>query len=104
MPHGTTRDVVQRQRFLVVAQPIRRRTTESPQRGVDTGDYRRQRLIANRQDDAEATPRQPGAPQPCFAIFDQGPIRVIPLEPQPWFRQPRSKSTSVASRVVRLGL
>src|SRR5438105_2302774 len=99
--HGNARDVIQRKRFLVVAQTIGWYTAKSTQRGIDACNDRRQRLIANRQHHAKAAPRQPSTPQPGAPLLHQWPVGVIPLEPQPWFRQPWPKPSTMPVSIHR---
>jgi hypothetical protein len=75
--------------LLVIRQAIGRHTTEGPQGGVDTGDHRRQGLVADRYHHPKAGPRQPGAEQAGAHTIDDGPVAVVPLEPQPRLHHPR---------------
>ena len=77
-------DMIDRDRLLVVGQPVRRRPTEGAHRPVQTADHRRQGPVPRRDHDPEPRPRQPRAEQvrrPARRSSGPGPSPTAPTCP-----------------------
>nr|SBO96660.1 hypothetical protein BN4615_P6176 [Nonomuraea gerenzanensis] len=101
--HRDAGDVVGGDGALVVGQRIGRRATELPQRRIQAGRDRRQRLVQHRDDHPEPRPGQPRAPQPRPAARDLRAVSPIPLHPQPRLGNPGTKHPAMARLIGGLG-
>lgn len=82
-------DVMVGHRLFVVGQDVRRGTASETERPIQRCDHRRHRPIRQRDDDPEATPRQPGTEQDHRQAVDHRPGPEVILQPRPRLRNPR---------------
>lgn len=82
-------DVVDGDRLLVVRKDIGRDPADPAEGGVQTCGDRRQRLVPDRDDDAETGPGHPCAEQRGLAALDHRPVAEVVLNPEPRLGHPR---------------
>ena len=104
MAHSDPSDVIDRDRALVVGQPIRRRAAEGSHRPIHTGDHRRQPAIPARHHHPEPRPRQPRTEQIRSSSGDDRARAPVPLRPHPRLGDPRPIHPPPTTAMVGLHL
>lgn len=96
VPDRDLGDVLDGDGARVVGQQVGGRPANDPQRRVQAGRQRAERLIPGRQHHPEPRPGQPGAKQLSTASGDPRPLSPIPLQPHARFGDPRPIDASPA--------
>ena len=104
MAHSDPSDVIDRDRALVVGEPIRRSAAEGSHRPIHTGDHRRQSAIPARHHHPEPRPRQPRTKQIRPSPGDDRTGAPVPLRPHPRLGDPRPIHPPPATAMVGLHL